>query len=526
MTHTITKHLAALAAVLLPATGMADDFYADGLYYDITGETTVEVAEVPYLSGPPTGDVVIPATVEYNDKTYRVTAIGDEAFEGNGYLTSVSLPASVTTVSNYAFSGSGLTSVRFEDSDSLLTLGTSVFDEAPLASLYLGRNMKAEIRAPYLTDLRFGPAVTRICDGAFPDCMSLTSVKFSERLTSIGENAFYNAGFTTLTMPASLRSIGVDAFRNCNNLTTVALNDELSELGFGAFWFCQSLKQVNIPLGLDTIKPYTFAETALETVDIPGHIEVVDSFAFTNCNALRAVTIADGVAAIKGGVFSDCGQLGTLTLPASLRTIGHEAFHDCEALTSVALPAGLKRLEDDTFSGCSSLATVRLNPGLEVIGEDAFADCRSLTAITLPPSVKRIGNEAFTGTTLLSVTSQAATPPEAAADAFDPVHYMNALLTVPVGHAADYAAAPCWMNFQRRAETVVNGIHTPHDAAGSPTVRTHGLTLTVEGTQGAVEVYDTGGTLVARSRSGQSITLPQSGIYVVRTAGGTLKVAL
>lgn len=178
------------------------------------------------------------------------------------------------------------------------------------------------------------------------------------------------------------------------------------------------------------------------------------------------------------------------------------------------------------FSGCSSLSTVRLNPGLEVIGEDAFADCRSLTAITLPPSVKRIGNEAFTGTTLLSVTSQAATPPEAAADAFDPVHYMNALLTVPVGHAADYAAAPCWMNFQRRAETVVDGIHTPHDAAGSPTVRTHGLTLTVEGTQGAVEVYDTGGTLVARSRSGQSVTLPQSGIYVVRTAGGTLKVAL
>ena len=51
MTHTITKHLAALAAVLLPATGMADDFYADGLYYDITGETTVEVVEVPYLSG-------------------------------------------------------------------------------------------------------------------------------------------------------------------------------------------------------------------------------------------------------------------------------------------------------------------------------------------------------------------------------------------------------------------------------------------------------------------------------------------
>ena len=140
--------------------------------------------------------------------------------------------------------------------------------------------------------------------------------------------------------------------------------------------------------------------------------------------------------------------------------------------------------------------------------------------------MKRVESEAFTGSTLLSVTVQAATPPEAEVDAFDPVHYMNALLTVPLGHAADYAAAPCWMNFQRRAETVVDGIQTVPGAASGLTVRTHGLTLTVEGTEGAVEVYDTGGALVRSGRAGQPITLPQSGIYVVRTAGGTLKVAL
>ena len=121
---------------------------------------------------------------------------------------------------------------------------------------------------------------------------------------------------------------------------------------------------------------------------------------------------------------------------------------------------------------------------------------------------------------------QAATPPEAEADAFDPIHYMNALLTVPLGHAADYAAAPCWMNFQRRAETVVDGIQTVPGAAGGPTVRIHGLTLTVEGTEGAVEVYDTAGALVRSGRAGQPIALPQGGTYVVRTPAGARKVAL
>lgn len=526
MTHTITKHLAALAAVLLPATGMADDFYADGLYYDITGETTVEVAEVPYLSGPPTGDVVIPATVEYNDKTYRVTAIGDEAFEGNGYLTSVSIPASVTAIGNYAFRGSGLTSVRMDDGEALLTLGVSVFDEAPLASLYQGRNMEGTIRAPYMTDLSFGPNVTRICDHAFPNCMALTSVRLPEGLDTIGNNAFSNSGLTSITTPESLRSIGYGAFSMCEALAAVTLNDGLTGLGAAAFRQCEALKQVNIPLSLSTIESETFAYSGLETVAIPGHVELVDSGAYTYCEALREVTIADGVKALKGYVFSNCGQLRELTLPASLSTIGHDTFHDCTALTAVSLPAGLRRIDDDLFSGCSNLSTVHLGAGIEEIGDGAFEDCRSLTAITLPPAVKRVESEAFTGSTLLSVTVQAATPPEAEVDAFDPIHYMNALLTVPLGHAADYAAAPCWMNFQRRAETVVDGIQTVPGAASGLTVRIHGLTLTVEGTEGAVEVYDTGGTLVARSRSGQSVTLPQSGIYVVRTAGGTLKVAL
>ena len=456
----------------------------------------------------------------------HVATIGEYAFYGCTGLTSVSLPASVTTVSNYAFHGSGLTSVRFEDSDSLLTLGTSVFDEAPLASLYLGRNMEGTIRAPYMTDLSFGPGVTRICDYAFPDCMALTSVRLPEGLTSIGRCAFMNAGLTSLTTPESLRSIGYGAFSMCEALAAVTLNDGLTGLGAAAFRQCEALKQVNIPLSLSTIESETFAYSGLETVAIPGHVELVDSGAYTYCEALREVTIADGVKALKGYVFSNCGQLRELTLPASLSTIGHDTFHDCTALTAVSLPAGLRRIDDDLFSGCSSLSTVRLNPGLEVIGEDAFADCRSLTAITLPPSVKRIGNEAFTGTTLLSVTSQAATPPEAEADAFDPIHYMNALLTVPLGHAADYAAAPCWMNFQRRAETVVDGIQTVPGAASGLTVRTHGLTLTVEGTQGAVEVYDTAGALVRSGRAGQPIALPQGGTYVVRTPAGARKVAL
>lgn len=52
-----------------------------------------------------TGDVVIPATVEQNGKTYVVTSITPESFKDNTAITSVSIPASVKYIGYDAFNG-------------------------------------------------------------------------------------------------------------------------------------------------------------------------------------------------------------------------------------------------------------------------------------------------------------------------------------------------------------------------------------------------------------------------------------
>ena len=68
-----------------------------------------------------TGDVVIPAEVEYEGKMYPVVAIGYDAFRGNTAITSVELPASVVRLGRYVFLGcSNLASV---------TAGAEKFDE-------------------------------------------------------------------------------------------------------------------------------------------------------------------------------------------------------------------------------------------------------------------------------------------------------------------------------------------------------------------------------------------------------------
>ena len=104
------KHwLATIAVLLCSMVVNAQVFEVDDICYRVTSDTdlTVEVISRKECSGEfPNwykGVVVIPEMVEYGGNTYRVTAIGNFAFEGCLSLTSVTIPESVTSISYSAF---------------------------------------------------------------------------------------------------------------------------------------------------------------------------------------------------------------------------------------------------------------------------------------------------------------------------------------------------------------------------------------------------------------------------------------
>jgi hypothetical protein len=104
-----------------------------------------------------------------------VTTIADYAFSGSN-LTSITLPDSVTNIGNGAFSNcESLASITLPDSVTIIGESTFLFCEN-LASIILP------------------DGITTIATGAFEFCLCLTSITIPDSVTYIGDNAFDNRG--------------------------------------------------------------------------------------------------------------------------------------------------------------------------------------------------------------------------------------------------------------------------------------------------------------------------------------------
>ncbi|MBO4983107.1 MAG: leucine-rich repeat domain-containing protein [Clostridia bacterium] len=220
----------------------------DGIYYTLngTGENAYAIVSTENRSSCTLETVVIPATIEVDGVTYKVTEIANNAFgqvngEVNGKIKHLVIGANVSVVGEHAFRNiTTLETVKIQNTDA-----------ASPISFY---------------------------NAQFYNCTSLVSVEAKNaKIQEYGDHCFWLCkNLVTVEYPTTLKRIGENCFRQCEKLTTADLsNTEITEVGPWGFGVCYALTSIKFPSTLTSIGNNVFLYCPVETYVFPHNVNSV-----------------------------------------------------------------------------------------------------------------------------------------------------------------------------------------------------------------------------------------------------------
>ena len=150
------------------------------------------------------------------ESSSTLQTIGNYAFQSTP-ITTITIPNSVTSIGISAFNniGSNLSSITFQSSSSLQTINNTAFQSCVISTITIPNT------------------VNTIGSGAFNNCPFLSSVIFeaTSSLLSIGQTAFQSTAITSIIIPNTVTSMGNNVFNNDTVLNSVTNSSPTITLG-------------------------------------------------------------------------------------------------------------------------------------------------------------------------------------------------------------------------------------------------------------------------------------------------------
>jgi hypothetical protein len=352
-----------------------------------------------------------------------VTSIGVGAFKACAALKSVTIPNSLGKIDKEVFLGcASLERVSFvdpaADPSKVKTIGEAAFKDCAI-----------------LNNVAIPASVETIEEGAFSSCSGLDSITIAvigEAGLNIKDKAFSGCGFSSVTLPVSVKSLGKEVFSDCKSLTKIELGDGVETIDEYTLKGCDDLTDLIIGSGVNTITAgalsvcgklarlsvsasngsysatgnvlYNKEGTALlacppsraGTFTIPDSVTTIEAFAFKNCTSLSlsTINIPGTVEIIEPGAFAACKSLNTITVGGSgLTETAHfyalnGVLYNFDRDALIAYPAG----KTDAFTIPSGSAPGAVN--VASIWDYAFY-AGNIGSVVIPDSVKAVGKLAF-----------------------------------------------------------------------------------------------------------------------------------
>ncbi len=291
------------------------------------------------------------------------TVILEKAFAYQKDCVRAFITKNITKIEGFAFADcDNLESVVFESSDNNnqeIIIGENAFSQC--------KKLKSVI---------FSANVTKICDGAFLNCSSLSEIIFEKgcKLNQISKAAFVGCtALVKLELPDGLKIIDGSAFSGCENLQEINFSKSLQKIGFNAFCGCQSLEKLSFP----------------ET------LEEIESSAFSLCDGLNKIDFGENpkIKSIGYNAFDNM-SINIFNLPGSLVNFTNNMIA-CSYVEQLYIEAGdtpIERVESSIISECHDLTTIAIDR--EIFELNSIAnDCPYVEKIILANNSFKVINK-------------------------------------------------------------------------------------------------------------------------------------
>lgn len=366
-----------------------------------------------------------------------------------------------------------------------------------------------------------------------PECAlmrpTLRHVVLPVNLKAIGAGALGSSGITSVTIPATVRTIGDSAFGECRSLESVTVPAGVTEIGINLFKGCESLESAVIEAPVATLPDNTFLGCeSLKNVSLPSSVTAIGNSAFAGCGALAGCDLPAGlksigdrafygtglrslrlagtsVETIGAWAFADCPDLATVEFDAGVKTIGKGAFYNDGALGLSALPDKLTAVSDFSLRGIATAPeNLMENARIDSIGAYAMANWTGIQTFKLPAALNHIGEGGMANWSDLRTLSatQLTEVPLLGADVWRGINQSDVSLIVPEDLESAFRSADQWKEFNvRTGQTDIGAVEEWPMPGSGIKARFEGLNLIIEAPAeiAGVQLYDV---------SGRSYTLP------------------
>ena len=394
------------------ANDVADSITSVKIPSEIDGKPVTKIVASAFNNNKKITELVVPDSV---------TEIGINAFNNCSNLKEVTIPVDINTVN--CFNGCGATEKI------TYTYGKTgkMLDRTNNGDLYFSYTL--EYRSSSLTTVVFDDKISHIGDYAFYNQGQLVNVTLPNNEITVGNMAFQNCNNLQSIDMSNIISYGVDAFNNCRKLNSININKKVEELPQDVFYNCKSLEDITIPENVKILGKNAFAYCeGLKKVTIP--VDLKTYYVFGGCSNIEEIVYTKGKTCImhdaeandaNGYYFTQTlayrsSKLSKVTFEKGITHIGDYALYNQTTLTEVNMPdevsvgkysfCNCKAITfvdtskvisygEYAFDNCKMLDGVVINENVTELPERVFSYCDSLSKIVIPENVEILNRNAF-----------------------------------------------------------------------------------------------------------------------------------